>query len=166
MFRRNFVFSIVQSAVSAAPQLSREAKQTWPAYLQDLPWTMLRFASITRSAHQLRDISLALLMKLQHLPTFSQQAYAQEHLMALVCMHSFVAAAYTFCWRSLWLRIADSMFVAVWRCTSISICLSVCSYFCVCRSLSVSVSLSLGACLSASRLCVCLRMATSLHAAL
>ena len=78
------MFSIVQSAVSASPHLTAEAKRTWPPFLQDLPWTMLRFASITRSSHQLRDISLALLIKLQHLPAFHQPAYAQEHLAALV----------------------------------------------------------------------------------
>ena len=90
LYRRNFVFSIVQSAVSASPHLSREEKKFLPPFLQDLPWTMLRFAAITRSAHELRDISLALLIKLQHLPAFNQPAYAQEHLQALVYMNVFL----------------------------------------------------------------------------
>lgn len=90
------MFSIVQNAVAAAPQLTHAERSSWAAYMQDLPWTMLKFAAVTRSAHRLRDISLALLMKLQALPTFSQPAYAQEHLMAFVS-----SVAFHFMWECL-----------------------------------------------------------------
>lgn len=81
---RNFIFSIVQTTLSASPTLTASQKAVWPAYVQDMPWTMLKFVSIARSPNRLREVSLALLMKLDNLPAMKNPAYATELFIAMV----------------------------------------------------------------------------------
>ncbi|KYF47191.1 non-specific serine/threonine protein kinase, partial [Toxoplasma gondii ARI] len=80
---RNFIFSIIQSTVTSSPVLTPSQKTSWPAYVQDMPWTMLKFVSIARSPNRLREVSLALLMKMDNLPAMKNPAYATEAFIAM-----------------------------------------------------------------------------------
>ncbi|KAL7069141.1 hypothetical protein ACR3K2_03980 [Cryptosporidium serpentis] len=80
---RNFVFSIITNLISKSDTLSSQAKSLWPSYLQDMPWTMIKFASIARKSHRLPEVSVALLQKLQnHLQISGGDAYRAETFLA------------------------------------------------------------------------------------
>lgn len=80
---RNFVFSIIMNLISRSDHLTSQAKSLWPSYLQDMPWTMIKFASIARKSHRLPEVSVALLQRLQnHLQVSGGDAYRAETFLA------------------------------------------------------------------------------------
>ncbi|KAF7457813.1 non-specific serine/threonine protein kinase [Cryptosporidium felis] len=80
---RNFVFSIIMNLISRSDHLTPQAKSLWPSYLQDMPWTMIKFASIARKSHRLPEVSVALLQRLQnHLQVSGGDAYRAETFLA------------------------------------------------------------------------------------
>ncbi|KAJ1615239.1 Tra1p-like [Cryptosporidium canis] len=80
---RNFVFSIIMNLISRSDHLTSQAKLLWPSYLQDMPWTMIKFASIARKSHRLPEVSVALLQRLQnHLQVTGGDAYRAEAFLA------------------------------------------------------------------------------------
>ncbi|KAH8739483.1 hypothetical protein FG386_000455 [Cryptosporidium ryanae] len=82
---RNFVFSIIMNLISKSEFLSPHAKSLWPSYLQDMPWTMIKFASIARKSHRLPEVSVALLQRLQnHLQLSGGDAYRAETFLATI----------------------------------------------------------------------------------
>ncbi|KAK6587961.1 hypothetical protein RS030_7992 [Cryptosporidium xiaoi] len=82
---RNFVFSIIMNLISRSDYLSPHAKSLWPSYLQDMPWTMIKFASIARKSHRLPEVSVALLQRLQnHLQLSGGDAYRAETFLATI----------------------------------------------------------------------------------
>ncbi|KAK1933363.1 hypothetical protein X943_003317 [Babesia divergens] len=62
---RTFMFSSVRNMLINAPTISSEAKLKATINLQDLQWTMTKFASVTRKCHQLPLVASVILNKVQ-----------------------------------------------------------------------------------------------------
>ncbi|KAF8817871.1 non-specific serine/threonine protein kinase, partial [Cardiosporidium cionae] len=80
---RNFIFSVIQKIVQSRIK-SVEDQKTWCAYLQDMPWTMVKFAAIARKPHKIPEVSVTLLQALEDLSDTNNEIFAAENYLALI----------------------------------------------------------------------------------
>ncbi|CDR96761.1 hypothetical protein, conserved [Babesia bigemina] len=80
---RTFLFSTVKSILANSHTVPKDAKITGMLNLQDLQWTLTKFASITRKSHQLPLVAAVLLNKAH---TFHREIMDQNNTVTEDCL--------------------------------------------------------------------------------